>query len=108
MVQAIRLEFFKMRGRCFGLLLLLCLLVQGAWLWWTFKSMSHLEIIQGWQHYLYQLPVLNAILLPVLMAVMASRAAEIEHKGTMLRQLYTIQPAGKLLLCKLLYGGFQR
>ncbi len=106
MVQAIRLEFFKMRGRCFGLLLLLCLLVQGAWLWWTFKSMSHLEIIQGWQHYLYQLPVLNAILLPVLMAVMASRAAEIEHKGTMLRQLYTIQPAGKLLLCKLLYGGW--
>ena len=106
MKQAISLEFAKLRGRFLWLLPVLCLLVQGAWLWWSMSSMRHQEIVQGWLHYLYQLPAINAIVLPVLMAVMASRVADIEHKGLMLKELYTMQPRGQLLLAKLILGGW--
>lgn len=106
MKQAVSLEFVKLRGRLLWLLPVLCLAVQGAWLWWAMRSMSHQEIVQGWQHYLYQLPVTNALFLPVLMAVMASRVADVEHKGLMLKTLYTMQPRGQLLLAKLLLGGW--
>lgn len=106
MKKAVSLEFAKLRGRWLWLLPLLCLAVQGAWLWWNMSGMSHREIVQGWQHYLYQLPAVNAIFLPLLMAVLASRLADVEHKGLMLKQLYTVQSRGKLLLAKLTVGGW--
>ena len=104
--NTLQLEFFKLRGRMLWLLPVLLLLLQAAWMWWGMKSMSHQETIQGWQHYLYQLPVLNAIMLPVLMAVMGSRIADIEHKGQMLKLLYTVEERGYVLLAKLLCGGW--
>ena len=104
--NTLQLEFFKLRWRMLWLLPVLLLLLQAAWMWWGLKSMSHQEIIQGWQHYLYQLPVLNAIMLPVLMAVMGSRIADIEHKGQMLKLLYTVEERGYVLLAKLLCGGW--
>lgn len=106
MREAVLLEFAKLRGRWLWLLPVLCLLAQGAILWWNMGNMSHQEIVQGWQHYLYNLPLLNAILLPVLMAVLASRVADVEHKGVMLKALYTVQPRRQLLLSKLLVGGW--
>lgn len=106
MKSMIRLEFFKMRGRYVWLLPLSFLVVQGGWMWWTMKRMSHLDIMQGWQHYLYQLPLLNAILLPILMAVIASRVADVEHKGCMLRQLCVVQPTGGIIAAKLVYGSW--
>lgn len=106
MKRELQLEFFKMRGRCWWLVMLF-LLVQGAWMWWCMQRMSHQEIVQGWQHYLYNLPMMNAILLPVLMAVLASRSADMEHKGQMLRQLRTVESCAQLLLAKLFYGGWQ-
>lgn len=105
MKREVRLEFFKMRGR-YSWLILMFLLVQGAWQWWCMRSISHQQIVQGWQYYLYNLPVMNAILLPVLMAVLASRSADIEHKGQMLRQLRTVETFGMLLLTKLIYGSW--
>lgn len=106
MRRALQLEFFKMRGQHFCLLLTAFLAVQGGWMWWCMRSLRHYEIVQGWQHYLYNLPVMNAILLPVLMAALASRSADLEHKGQMLRQLYTAQHPGQVLLVKLCYGGW--
>jgi len=106
MLRAIGLEFQKMRGRFLFLLPLAFLVLQTAWMWWTVKDMHHLEIEQGWQHYLYQLPVLNVILLPVLLAVLASRSADAEHKGNMLRQVWVMQPRGQLFAAKLCWGSW--
>lgn len=58
----------------------------------------------GWMMYLYQLPLVNAIFFPLLSMVIASRLADIEHKGKSLKQLCTLMEKGKLYDAKLLYG----
>ena len=45
----------------------------------------------GYSYILYQLPLLNVVLLPVMTAVIASRLCDMEIKGNTLKQLYTLQ-----------------
>lgn len=58
----------------------------------------------GWMMFLYQLPLSNAIFFPMLSIVTASRLADIEHKGLMLKQLSAIENKGKIFDAKLIYG----
>ncbi|HIU49259.1 MAG TPA: ABC transporter permease [Candidatus Avimonoglobus intestinipullorum] len=58
----------------------------------------------GWMDFLYQMPLLNAIFFPLLSIVIASRLADVEHKGAALKQLCAIEKKGKLYDAKLLYG----
>ena len=102
----IRLEFYKLRGRLLWVLSFLFLLVQGAWMWWAMGSMRHQEIVQGWCYYVYQLSAANAILLPVLMAGMASRIADVEQRGNMLPLLCTLEQRSTVLLTKLCCGSW--
>ena len=53
---------------------------------------------------LYYTPLLNAILIPTAIAVLASRIIDMEHKGNMWKQLETMQSRRALFLAKTLYG----
>lgn len=55
----------------------------------------------GWRMLLYQLPLVNAIFLPLTAAVLASRLCGIEQRDGMLRQLCCLTERGKLFDAKL-------
>lgn len=58
----------------------------------------------GWRMFLYQLPLVNAIFLPLMAAILAGRLCGLEHGGGMLRKLCCLTERGKLFDAKLLSG----
>ena len=80
------------------------IMVQILWSIWGVRRMDAHELSQGWMFFLYQFPLLNSIMMPVIAAVVASRLCDIEHKGQMLKLLNTVMPAGRLFAAKFLCG----
>lgn len=52
----------------------------------------------------YGVPIINTILLPVLMAVLASRLWDVEVKGYTAKLLYTLQSRRSLFFGKAVFG----
>lgn len=100
MISAIRLEFFKTKRKKIWLTLLAFVGLELAWIYVAFRNPSASEIEIGWMELLYQVPSLNSILFPVLAAVMASRLADLEHKGDTWKLLGTMQSPRMLFLSK--------
>lgn len=75
-----------------------------VWMLWTTANPSAEKLACGWSGLLYELPLLNTILLPVMMAVLASRLWDIEHKGGMDQLLYTLQSRASVWGGKTLLG----
>ena len=86
--------------------LLLCLLVPLIMILWVggLAPSDPEELANGYSALLYSLPVIEAILMPVLMAVLASRLWEIEVKGSMPKLLYTLQERRSLFAGKATFG----
>lgn len=104
MIKAISAEFKKTKRRKIWLIVTALIGVQLLWAFWGFGDMNERELRQGWMLCLYQFPVLNAIMMPVITAVIASRLSDIEHKGETFRLLNTVMPAGILFDAKFLCG----
>ena len=102
MISLLKTEHKKTKKKYLLLTSLLITALDLAWIFYGYFSAD--AILKGWMMFLYQLPLTNAIFLPFLMTVVASRLADIEHRGFMLKQLCTIVPRGKLFDAKLLYG----
>lgn len=98
------MEFYKTRRKNIWLIVAGLLGVQILWALWMFTYMDSEDLKQGWFFCLYQFPMLNSILMPVITAVVASRLCDLEHKGHTLRLLNTIMPAGRLFDVKFLNG----
>ena len=100
MRTALRLEFLKSKRR--GLMLTTLLLVgfEVLWIYMAFRNPSANEIQIGWMELLYQVPALNSIILPVTAAVIASRLADVEHKGETWKLLETIQRTECFVPCE--------
>lgn len=103
-MKALKMEFFKCRRRRIWLPLLVMLAAQLAWGLYSLRALSERELQQGWAMILYNFPMLNAMMTPVIAAVIASRLADIEHKGQTLKLLETVQPTGSLFDAKLICG----
>lgn len=103
-MKAVAMEFNKVRRRKVWLIVALMISVQLVWALWAFRNMNALDLKQGWQYCLYRFPMLNAIMVPVIAAVVASRLSDVEHKGNTLKLLKTIMPAGQLFDAKFLCG----
>lgn len=73
-------------------------------LWVLHGDADEFVLKNGWNMFLYQLPLVNALFLPLLAMVVASRLADIEHKGAMLKSLFAVTDRGKLYDAKLIYG----
>lgn len=104
MSKALALEFRKIRRRKVWMIVAAMILVQILWSVWGVGRMDAHELSQGWMFFLYQFPLLNSIMMPVIAAVVASRLGDIEHKGQTLKLLNTVMPAGRLFAAKFLCG----
>jgi len=58
----------------------------------------------GWMILFYNMPIINSFFLPIIMAGFASRLIDIEHKGDMLKCLYTFTSPSKIYFSKYIYG----
>ena len=86
--------------------LLLCLLLPGIVVLWVggLSPSSPEELANGYSALLYSIPVIEAILLPVMMAVLACRLWDMEVKGNTAKLLYTLQTRRSLFAGKAVFG----
>lgn len=96
MLSALHAEFQKAHRRHD---LAICLVVPVVVFLWTGRLTSNdpEELANAYSALLYALPVLNAILMPVVMALLASRLWDIEVKGSTTKLLYTRKAAAACL-----------
>ena len=102
-MAAFRAELKKAHRRhdlafCLLLPLILVLWVGGL------APASEDELSNAYSALFYSIPVLEAILLPVMMAVLASRLWGLEVKGNTLKLLYTLQSRRSLFAGKAVFG----
>lgn len=55
------------------------------------RNLSEYDLAQGYSYLLYQIPILNCILMPVMLAVVSSRICDMEVKGQTWKLLFTLQ-----------------
>ena len=86
--------------------LALCLFIPGIVVLWVggLAPADPEELANGYSALLYSLPVIEAILMPVMMAVLASRLWDMEIKGNTAKLLYTLQSRRSLFAGKALLG----
>lgn len=104
MIRALEMELYKTRRKRLWLVVGALIAVQIAWSLWGIRRMDAHDLQEGWLFTLYQFPLLNSILLPVIAAVIASRLSDMEHKGQTLKLIETLQPAGRLFNAKFITG----
>ena len=73
-------------------------------MWLISGKPSEDAILKGWFQMLYQMPLLNELVMSMTALFIASRLGDLEHKNGMLKQLCCIMERGKLFDVKLLYG----
>ncbi len=101
---SLQMEWKKIRRKKIGLTMCALMGVQFAWLLWASKNPDEKELLQGWLSQLQTQPLVCAIMMPTVMSVLASRLADIEHKGNTYKLLKTLKPAGTLYHAKALCG----
>ena len=86
--------------------LALCLLIPGIVVLWVggLAPADPEELAKGYSALLYSLPVIEAIMMPVMMAVLASRLWDMEIKGNTAKLLYTLQSRRSLFAGKAVFG----
>ena len=101
-MNGVRLEFFKMRHRRIALV---CMALLGAQLLWEGVDLMRTEPIHhSWLGMCYDLVILDAVMLPLTMSVLASRNCESEHKGATFKLLETMTTPTRLYASKLAWG----
>ncbi len=99
-MKGILLEFYKIRRRKVGVIILVLLGVQCLWGLWAFRDMDAKKLSQGYMQCLYHFTVLNTIMMPMVAAITASKICDLEHKGQTFKLLLTVMPAGTLFDAK--------
>lgn len=102
MIRLIQCEYRKTRGRYVFLTALVLTAVSLAWA--LYGKYDEFATQNGWMMFLYQMPLVNTIFMPILAIVIASRLCDIEHKGAMFKELLPIVPKGKVYDAKFIYG----
>ena len=106
MLTRFYVELKKSRHRNIFLLLLVLLGVAALWLSFSLSSISDKSILMnaGYYNVLYQFPMINTILLPLFLAVLASRIWDSENKGNTYKLLCTLEKRGELYHSKTFFG----
>ena len=103
-MKPFKLELVKNRIPVLILLTFFFLAINFVWCSFGLRTASDSQRQWGWMMLLYEMPILNAILAPSFVAVLASRIADVEHKGETLKLLYTLQSRSSLYHAKLALG----
>ena len=102
-LQYLKLEFYKTKRQGMWLLLLIVWLFQHVYLSYGMERNDQ-RLAQGWLLLLYNLPLINAIILPIFYAVLASKLIDYEHKENTWKLLETLQSKTCLFLSKTWIG----
>lgn len=103
-MKLLKLEFFKCRRRKISLMCAAVLAVELIWMGVFLARQDGEDLAQGWMLLLYNLAMVDAIVLPLSVAALASRNCELEHKGNTWKLLETMTAPGKLYTVKLIWG----
>lgn len=93
-MNELTVEYRKQRHLSVWLIPLLFLAVLFLWGTVSQRNLSDYDLAQGYSWLLFQVPVLNCVLMPVMLAVTASRICDMEVKGQTWRLLFTLQNKG--------------
>lgn len=102
MIALWKAECQKTKGR--HLLLFVAGMTVVELMWLINGNLTEDAILKGWFQMLYQMPLLNELMMSMTALFIASRLGDLEHKNGMLKQLCCITERGKLFDVKLLYG----
>ena len=103
-MKLLSLEFYKCRRRKIVLVCAAVLAVELFWMGAFFTRQDAEDLQQGWMLLLYNLALVDAIVLPLSVATLASRSCELEHKGNTWKLLETLASPGRLYAAKLTWG----
>lgn len=103
-MKLLKLEFFKCRHRKILLVCAAVLAVELIWMGAFFTRQDAEDLKWGWMLLLYNLSMVDAIILPISVATLASRNCELEHKGGTWKLLETMAAPGQLYAAKLSWG----
>ena len=103
-MKLLALEFCKCRRRKLTLVCTGLLAAQLLWFGAYLTRQDAEALAQGWMLLLYNLAMVDAIMLPIGVAVIASRSCELEHRGHTLKLLETAVTPGRLYAAKLAWG----
>ena len=102
MIKLLKCEYMKTRRRY---VFLTALVITAAMLLWIYPRHQGADLLRlGWLANLYELPLINSIFMPLLSIIVSSRLCDIEHKGSMLKQLAVTKRRGQIYDAKFLYG----
>lgn len=101
--SSVSAEFRKQRHLHLWLIPFCFLLLLFVWTFWCFRRSDASDLAQGYTYLLCQIPLLNCVLMPVMLAVIASRLCDLEIKGQTLKLLYTLQTKGSFYDWKFLH-----
>ena len=97
-------EWMKVRYRKIGLILSAFLGIIILWIVWAVRDAPPEEIWDGYRMSFLQISLIDTILMPTMIAMLASRLCDAEVKGDMLKLLCTMEQKGRLFDMKLLMG----
>ena len=103
-MKLLRLECYKCRRRKIVLVCAAVLAVELIWMGAFFTRQDAEDLKWGWMLLLYNLAMVDAIILPLSVATLASRSCELEHKGSTWKLLETMVSPGRLYAAKLCWG----
>ena len=103
-MKLVKLEFYKCRRRKVLLVCAAVVAVELLWFGAYLARQDRADLQQGWMLLFYNLALVDAIVLPISVAALASRNCELEHKGTTLKLLETAVTPGQLYTAKLIWG----
>lgn len=105
MIKTFKTELKKIKHRHFPLLFAVLTGFLFLWLFATFRGIDDAERACGYFSVLYNFPMINTIILPLFIAVLASRIWDMEHKGNTLKLLCTLEDRKTIYLNKSILGG---
>lgn len=97
-------ECKKMRGKLLSILLPVFGFI-AVWMLWVYRDADQTQVDSGYSQMIILYLVINAIFLPILSAVMASRLMDVENKGNTYKLLCTLQEKSSIFINKLLFSG---
>lgn len=102
--RELKAESMKQKGKRNLLVPLAFLMLVFFWTLFLLKGIKPEELPFGYSSLLYQYPVMNAILVPLMISVTASRICDMEVKGDTMKILFTLEKRGHFFDCKFLTG----
>lgn len=97
-------ELKKTKYRQLWLVVVGTLMIQFLWCSFSLVRADAEDLRHGYQYMLYMMPLLNTLFLAMVLAVLASRIWDIEHKGDTLKLLYTLQNPASIYKSKTVLG----